>query len=260
MVVRTTGAFAPLSHDAGDVLPAHRSTYPEIPTFYRGIETQFVEINVDPEVARAHLPAPLEVDPEGGAVVCSLKIGLSSYGPFNEAGLYLRCFLDGEPAVYNSHLFLDNVTAICAGRERWGVAKEFATITFHDHENVRVCEVVKEGALLMRVSTTWDALAEETDLPLLAPNYNLKLIPKADGPGAAIKQLVRYESESVGQSSQYSGRGMVEFRSTAKTDLAPFNPNKIGRGFYHTGDLKELDGVVVIDYLKRPDNEKKGVI
>lgn len=248
-MTRTTGAFMRLAETDGDVLPAHRSTYPAIPTFYRGIETQFVEINVDPEVARQHLPAPLEVDPAGGAVVCSLKIGLSSYGPFNEAGIYLRCTLDGQPGVYNSHLYLDNVTAICAGRERWGVAKEFATITFKDHENVRVCEVVKEGALLMRISTTWDALAEEDSLPALAPNYNLKLIPKADGPGAAIKQLVRYESESVGQSSQYSGRGMVEFRSTAKTDLLPFTPLKIGKGFYHVGDLKELHGTVIIDYL-----------
>ena len=76
-MTRTTGAFAPLAQGDGDVLPAHRSTYPSIPTFYRGIETQFVEINVDPEVARAHLPEPLEVDPAGGAVVCSLKIGLS---------------------------------------------------------------------------------------------------------------------------------------------------------------------------------------
>ena len=248
-MTRRTGAFAPLAQGDGDVLPAHRSTYPSIPTFYRGIETQFVEINVDPEVARAHLPEPLEVDPAGGAVVCSLKIGLSSYGPFNEAGLYLRCFYEGKPGVYNSHLFLDNVTAICAGRERWGVAKEFATITFQDHENVRVCEVVKEGALLMRISTIWDAIAEEESLPALAPNYNLKLIPKADGPGAAIKQLVRYESEPVGQSIQYSGRGMAEFRSTAKTDLAPFTPLKVGSGFYHIGDLKELHGTVIIDYL-----------
>ncbi len=248
-MTRVTGAFRPLARDEGDVLPAHRPSYPSIPTFYRGIETQFVEINVDPEVARAHLPAPLEVDPEGGAVVCSLKIGLSSYGPFNEAGLYLRCFYNGQPGVYNSHLFLDNVTAICAGRERWGVAKEFATISFQDHENVRVCEVVKEGALLMRISTTWDVIATEEELPNLAPNYNLKLIPKADGPGAAIKQLVRYESEPVGKSVQYSGRGMVEFRSTAKTDFLPFTPFKVGAGFYHIGDLKELHGTVIIDYL-----------
>lgn len=251
MTERKTGAFKALPVEEGDVLPAHRSTYPSIPTFYRGIETQMVEIQVDRDVLQAHLPEPLEPDPEGGAVVVSLKIPRSSYGPFNEAGLYLKCFYKGVPGVFNSHLFLDNVTAICAGRERWGVAKEYATITFEDHENVRVCDVVKEGALLMRISTTWDALAEESDLPVLAPNYNLKLIPRADGPGAAIKQLVRYESEAIGLSSQYSGRGMVEFRSTAKTDFVPFTPLSVGHGFYHVGDLKELHGTVVLDYLVR---------
>jgi acetoacetate decarboxylase len=249
-MTRITGAFRSLPIGEGEVLPAHRSTYPEIPTWYRGIESQFVEITVDPAVAQAHLPEPLVADPEGRAVVVGLKIGLSSYGPFNEAGIYLRCTLNGEPGVYNSHLFLDNVTAICAGRERWGVAKEFATITFHDHENVRVCEVVKEGALLMRISTTWDRIESEDALPVLAPNYNLKVIPRADGPGAALKQLVRYESEPVGTSVQYGGRGMVELRSTAKTDLAPLSPLTVGRGFYHIGDLKELHGTIIIDYLK----------
>lgn len=248
--MRTTGSFQSLSRDAGEVLPSHRSTYPAIPTFYRGIETQFVEITVDPEVVRAHLPEPLVPDPEGRAVAVGIKIPVSSYGPFNEAGIYLRCSLDGQPAVYNSHLFLDNVTAICAGRERWGVAKEFATIAFEDHENVRVCNVVKEGDLIMRVSTTWDGLAEPEELPVLYPNYNLKLIPRADGPGAALKQLVGYESEAVGPSAQYKGRGMVEFHSTAKTDLAPFAPRSVGGGFYHIGDLKELHGTIAIDYLR----------
>ncbi|MCC7320963.1 MAG: acetoacetate decarboxylase family protein [Rubellimicrobium sp.] len=248
--MRTTGSFRSLGHDEGDVLPAHRQTYPAIPTFYHGLETQFVEFTTDPAVVAAHLPAPLKADPEGRAVAVGIRINLSSYGPFNEAGIYLRCTLDGQPAVYNSHLYLDNVTAICAGRERWGVAKEFATITFEDHENVRVCNVMKEGDLIMRVSNTWDALIEPEDLPVLYPNYNLKLIPRADGPGPAIKQLVGYESEGVGQSRQYRGRGMVEFRSTAKTDLAPFTPRSVGSGFYHIGDLKELHGTIAIDYLK----------
>ncbi|SEP22800.1 Acetoacetate decarboxylase [Salinihabitans flavidus] len=249
MVVRTEGSFQILKASDGEVLPSHRSTYPEIPTFYRGMETQFVEMEVDPEVAAAHLPEPLVADPDGGAIGIALKIPLSSYGPFNEAGIHLKCSFEGEPAYYNSHLFLNNVTAICAGRERWGVAKEFAEISFSDHENVRVCEVVKEGALLMRLSTTWDALAEPAELPVLAPNLNLKIIPRADGPGAALKQLVRYESEEVGASTQYSGRGLVEFRSTAKTDLAPLNPISVGRGFFHKGDLQELHGAIIHDYL-----------
>lgn len=206
-------------------------------------------MSVDPDVAAAHLPEPLSVDPNGGAIAIALRIPRSSYGPFNEAGIHLKCFFDGQPAYYNSHLFLDNVTAICAGRERWGVAKEFAHISFSDHENVRVCEVVKEGALLMRLSTTWDSLAEPSELPVLAPNLNLKIIPRADGPGAALKQLVRYESEEVGTSSQYSGRGFVEFRSTAKTDLSPLNPVSLGRSFFHQGDLAELHGAIVHDYL-----------
>ncbi|MCD1636518.1 acetoacetate decarboxylase family protein [Martelella mediterranea] len=246
---RTTGSFRSLEVNEGDVLPSHRQTYPAIPTFYRGIETQFVEMTVDPEVAAAHVPKPLVADPSGAAIGIALKIPMSSYGPFNEAGIHLKCTLDGEPVWYNSHLFLNNVTAICAGRERWGVAKEFAEISFSDHENVRVCEVVKEGATLMRLSTTWDALATPGELPDITPNMNLKIIPRADGPGAAIKQLVEYCSEEVGESTQMSGLGHVEFRSTAKTDLAPLNPVALGRGFYHRGDLAELHGKIRLDYL-----------
>jgi hypothetical protein len=46
---------------------------------------------------------------------------------------------------------------------------------------------------------------------------------------------------------------MVEFRSTAKTDLAPFTPRSVGNGFFHVGDLKEKHGTIVIDYLSNRD-------
>ncbi|MBZ9603073.1 acetoacetate decarboxylase family protein [Phyllobacterium chamaecytisi] len=179
-------------------------------------------------------------------LIASFKVSLSSYGPFNEAGILLRCTHNNEPVLYNSHLYLDNVAAICGGRERRGCAKEFATINFQDYENVRVCEVVKEGALLMRISTTFDRIAGETDLLSALPLYNLKVIPRADGPGAAIKQLVSYEGDAVGKWQKFVGSGMVELRSTAKTDLAPLSPKSVGRGFYTIGDYKELHTIGLV--------------
>lgn len=124
----------------GEAMPVRCPTYPAPPVYFEDVETQIIEFEADPAVAQAHLPAPLRADPSGRVIAVSLRVGQSNCGPFNEAGLYLGCLHEGQPAVFNSHLYLDNAAAISAGRELWGYPKEHAQITFSQHEAVHTCE------------------------------------------------------------------------------------------------------------------------
>ena len=63
-------------------------------------------------------------------------------------------------------------------------------------------------------------------------SYRLKLIPRADGPGPAIKQLVTATPSDVTTHLLYQGRGTVSFAGTANSDLRAFAPQEEVAAFY----------------------------
>lgn len=235
---------------AGEIMPIHRPTYPAPPVFFEDVETQLVEFEVDPEIIQAHLPEPLVADPSGRVIAVSLKVGRSNCGPFYEAGLYLGCVYDGAVGVFNSHLYLDNSDAVTAGRELWGYPKEFAKISFSTQGGVLTCEVERQGSTIMKISTACHDPADEASLPSMKPHYNLKMIPRADGPGPGIKQLLRSNNEAYGSSRQYIGSGTVCFGRSAMANLEPFEPARVVSSHYHIGNLREDYHSIVLDYLK----------
>jgi len=235
--------------ESGDIMPIHKPTFPAPPVFFEGVETQIVEFRVDPAVIQAHLPAPLKADPSGRVVAVSLRVPRSNSGPFLEAGLFIGCSYEGKVGVFNSHLYLDNPSAITAGRELWGYPKEFAHIRFTEHEGVLTCEVERQGATILKISTACHDPVDEASLPSMAPHFNLKLIPRADGPGPALKQLLRSNQEPYGESRQYVGTGSVSFGGSALTNLSAFSPLEILSSHCHIGNLREDYHTIVHDYL-----------
>jgi acetoacetate decarboxylase len=81
------------------------------------------------------------------------------------------------------------------------------------------------------------------------PSYRLKLIPRADGPGAALKQLVTAAPVEVTTHLLYQGSGTVEFGASANSDLRPFGPLNEVAAFYQVASYTESYGTVVYDYL-----------
>ena len=253
-------AYRRIAMDEGEAMPPHRPYYPPLPSYYRDVEFQLVYFRSDPAIVREHLPEPLEPDPEGLAVAFSIKVPFcSSYGPFNEAGLSLRCLFRDRMAFFNSHLYLDNVAAICAGRERWGAPKEYGEVEIGTRGNLVYSRTLKEGVPIMTLTSDIREPATSDEISPGFASYRLKLIPRADGPGAAIKQIVNAAPKDMQTKLLFKGDGMIEFGSTANSDLAPFRPIEILEAYYQVATYTEVYGEVVYDYLKDGGTQEDGV-
>lgn len=241
-----------LRMDEGEAMPAHRAYFPALPTYYRDVEFQTIYFRTDPEVVYEHLPEPLEPDPEGVAVMMSINVPwCSAYGPFKEVEFSVRCTYKGQLGFYDIILFHDNPRAICAGRERWGVPKTYAQVEIEKPGNLIYTKVTQEGVPVMTLTSTIAEKAEQAEMLLpQCPWYDLKLIPRAEGPGAAIKQLLKAGLGDWDSKVLMKGMGMIEFGSTANSDMAAFRPREILGAFYEVASYTEIYSEILYDYLK----------
>ncbi len=245
-------AYRRLPAAAGEAMPAHRPTYPTLPAYYRDAEFQIITFHCEPAIVQEHLPAPLEADPEGMAAAFSLRApACSAYGPYNEVGIRLRCSLRGVVGFYSSHQYNDNMAAICAGRERWGGPKEYAAVQIERRGNIICARAVKEGAPILTLTSTIERPASAHEMIPMTPSYRLKLIPRADGPGAAIKQIITYAGADAECTALFAGAGQVALGRSANSDLAALRPGAVLGAFYQVLSLTEGYGEVVYDYLKQ---------
>ena len=243
--------FTRLANNAGDVMPALRPYYPPLPTYYRDVRFLLVYFQADPIRLRALLPEPLEPAADGLCVAFGIDIPFSSsYGPFHESGLQIKVNFRDQTGFYNSHLYLDNIPAICSGRERWGAPKEYAQVTFEQHNNLLLSRTIKDGVSVMTITAELGAPTRPEAMTPMFPSYRLKLIPRADGPGAAIKQIVMAAPQDVTTHLLYQGSGTVTFDATANSDLRPFGPLAEVTAFYQVASYTETYGEIVYDYLK----------
>jgi len=232
-------------------MPAHRPYYPPLPTYYRDVRFLLLYFRAEPERLRNFLPEPLEASADGLCVAFGIDVPFSSsYGPFHESGIQIQCTFQGETAFFNSHLYLDNIPAICSGRERWGAPKEYAEVSFKEENNLLVSQTTKDGLTIMTLTAEIGAPVEPDALIPMFPSYRLKLIPRADGPGAAIKQIVEASPEHVTTHLLYGGNGTAAFAATANSDLRPFGPVEEVAAFYQVASYTESYGRVVYDYLE----------
>jgi acetoacetate decarboxylase len=244
-------AYRRLPANEGFAMPAHRSYYPGVPTTYRDVEFQTVFFKTDPAIVQAHLPEPIEADPEGLAVAIGINVPFcSGYGPFHEAGLEVRCRFQGKTAFFNTHLYLDNPAAICAGREIWGAPKEYAQVIFEKKGDLIYCQTIKDGVPIMTITSDITQKADPSEVIPAFPSYRLKMIPRADGPGAAIKQIITASPEDMQSQLLMKGNGMVTLGSSANSDLAAFPVREIVGAFYEISTYTEVYGEIVHDYLK----------
>jgi acetoacetate decarboxylase len=244
-------AYRRLGMGEGEAMPAHRAYYPPLPSYYRDVAFQTIFFRADPRTVREYLPEPLEPDPEGMAMVMSIQVPFcSAYGPFNEIEFSVRCSFRGEPGYYDIILFHDNPRAICAGRERWGVPKVYAERVDIAHRgNLVVTQVVQQGITVATLTSTIHEKARHDEMPPIGHWYDLKIIPRADGPGAALKQLLKAGLGDWESKLLFKGNGMVEFGRSADCDLAPLNPIEIVGAFYEVASYTEVYAEIIYDYL-----------
>lgn len=234
-------------------IPVEAPFYPRPPARYRNVRFQLLFFTAEAAAVGRFLPEPLTASAEGACVAAGLEVPYcSSYGPFLEAFLLLKCGFRGQTGYYCSHVFHNGPAGIAAGREIYGTPKVYSDISVSYVERSMLTEARMGGVGVLRLSTITETAAPPEAVPGLAPCWRLKLIPRADGKGPEVKQLIDAAGAMRDQVIHFCarGRGVVAFEASPFVDLTPLRPTSCGDAFYLETSYSEDFGEIVYDYLK----------
>jgi acetoacetate decarboxylase len=245
-----TAMSIPVSSIRG--MPAFSPYFPDPPARYRNVRFQWVTFRTDAAAVDAYLPDCFTPDPEGLCVAFGLSVGwCSAYGSFEEAGVFIRCLWRGRTGYFCPVCFLNSRNSIPAGREIYGTPKVAADVAVGVEERVMFTHVRIAGATVMSVRSTIGRPATAADLPIIAPAWRLKAIPRADGRGCDVLQLIDAApaAEDVKVHAAYRGDGVVELAQSPVYDLSRLVPREYMGAAYAELDYSENFGDVVHDFL-----------
>jgi acetoacetate decarboxylase len=241
-----------LAHDDGWAIPFDAPSYPPLPAWYRNVRFQEVFFRADPAQVARLLPEPLEPSPDGACVAIGLHVPFSTaYGAFNEVIYQEKAHFRGEVGWFCSHLLHDGPRGIAAGREIYGTPKIFAELEVRLVESTMLTRGALAGVPVITISSTMEQPIAPSELPSLAPSWRLKLIPRADRPGPAIKQLIdgSKATNDLEVHVAYRGHGTVHLEPSPLADLTGLRPLAYDEAFFFEASYSEGFASIAYDYL-----------
>ena len=235
-------------------MPAFSPYYPMPPCRYRGVRFQFVYFRADTAAIDRVLPDCFEPSDDGFCVAIGLTAPwTSSYGCFQESVLSVKCKYEGQVGHFAPIAFLNSRSSIPAGREIYGTPKVSADIEVAMDERVMCSNTRLGGASVLTIRSTMHQPAKPDDLPNLQPAWRLKVIPRADGQGADVVQLIDTTkvSQDVTVHVCRAGNGVVQFAPSPIYDLTDFTPLEYYGAHYLEMDYTEGYGEIARDFLKK---------
>ena len=233
-------------------MPFGHPYYPPLPSTYRNVQSHYVHFEADPAAVARFLPRPLEPSPDGLCVAIGLIVPFcTAYGPFNEALLMLKSRFRGQDGWYIPIIWHDGPAGIAAGREIYGAPKVLASLDIRLEGPTMRTIASMGGVPVLTIASTLDEPIRPEAMPSMAPDLRLKVIPRADGPGAALKQLI--DGSSAGQdvtvAAAFRGRGTVSFGAAPLSDFTALAPRSYRGAYFDESSFREGYGRVVYDYL-----------
>jgi acetoacetate decarboxylase len=241
-----------LKHHEGWNMPADCGFYPPLPAIYRSVKIQFVFFYGLPRSVASFLPEPLKSSDTGLCVAGGIDVPFCThYGAFQESFIMMQCQFEGTTGFYCSHVFHNGPAGIAAGREIYGTPKVFADVRVRYPQRTMLTETFFHGASLLNIHSTLEEITTGF-MPSLAPAWRLKILPRADGPGPALKQLIDCSqvTQDLTLHFEAKGQGRISLGESPGCDLTPLAPQRYGDAFYQECDYSEGYAKIVYDYLQ----------
>jgi acetoacetate decarboxylase len=233
-------------------MPAFSPYYPMPPARYRDARFHYVYFQAAVAAVARVLPACFEPAQDGFCAAIGISVPWSAnYGAFEESVLVVKCLYEGQEGYFAPVVFLNSRSSIPAGREIYGTPKVFADMVVGMDERVMYSEARLAGVPVMSIRSTMQRAATIEELPDLFPSWRLKVIPRADGKGADVMQLI----DAAGATSDVTlhvcraGEGVVQFNPSPICDLADFTPLAYYGAHYVEMDYTEGYAEIVHDFL-----------
>lgn len=234
-------------------IPHDHPYYPRLPARYEHVKLQMVFFRAEPEAVATFLPEGLVGASDGSCVAGGLAVTqCDNYGAFEETWVQMKCFFGDQEGWFCSHVPHNQPNAIAAGREIYGTPKIFAEIAVNQSDSTMYTTCKVAGEMMMTVRSTTDEPCSVDELPSVSPSWRLKIIPRADGPGAALKQLINGSApvSDVIVHDCRRGTGSVQFMPNKACDLSRLSPREIGQVYYTETSFTEGYARIVHDYLR----------
>lgn len=243
----------PLKHYEGWNVPPDAPFYPKLPAVYRNVKLQLVFFYALPRAVAEYLPGPLKASEDGLCVAGGLDVPFSSnYGAFQESLILMKCHFKKKTGFYCSHVFHNGPAGIAAGREIYGTPKVWAKLRVRALERTMLTETFMAGVPVLNITTSYEEVGGEDTIPNLSPTWRIKIIPRADGPGPAIKQLIDCTKVMHDSTLHFHarGKGSIGVGASPLCDLTPLAPLRYGEAFYREVSYSEGFAEIEYDYLK----------
>lgn len=234
-------------------MPAFSPYYPMPPARYRGVKFQFVAFRAEVSAVERVLPPCFEASADGFCTAIGLTVPWSAnYGAFEESILVVKCTYRGQIGYFAPVVFLNSRSSIPAGREIYGTPKVYADMKVAMDERVMHTDTLLAGTSVLSIRSTMQRPSTVEELPQLSPSWRLKVIPRADGPGAEVMQLIDAAATMTDVEVHVcrAGDGVVEFSPSPIYDLADFVPQEYFGAWYAEMDYTEGFAEIVHDFLK----------
>ena len=105
---------------------------------------------------------------------------------------------------------------------------------------------------VMRLSTVTETTTGHEATPKLTPVWRLKVIPRADGNGLDVMQLIdctNTRRDTVVHNAA-RGRGAIAFETSPYLDLTPLQPSACSDAYFLETSYSEYYTEIVYDFLK----------
>lgn len=234
-------------------MPAFSPYYPMPPATYRNVRFQFVCFRAARAAVDRVLPDCFEPSEDGFCVATGLTVPWSAnYGPFEESVLTVKCSYKGQDGYFAPVVFLNSRSSIPAGREIYGTPKVFADVKVDQDERVMYTDTRLASTSVVSIRSTMQREVAVEEMPQLQPSWRLKVIPRADGAGADVMQII----DTSGVTSDVTvhicraGDGVVQFNPSPIYDLSDFVPLEYYGAYYMEMDYTEGYAEIVYDFLR----------
>jgi acetoacetate decarboxylase len=180
-----------------------------------------------------------------------------------------RAYLEGGvvvPARYKTlaggHVLYEYVTtddALCGGREVWGYPKKLAGVTFDEEAGGRIRATVERLGHTL-IDATFEPGDSAFEKPVLHPRLQVKRIPRADGEGFDVDQIIWNELGSPKISLRKTGAGTLALGGRLNMDpLMELGVTRIIGAEFVVADFHLNFGRIYEDRLAAKTREKATV-
>jgi acetoacetate decarboxylase len=233
--------------------PLANPAYAPVQAKFTNREYLNITYRTDPEILRALVPEPLQID-DPLVRFEVMKMGdVTAYGPYVESGQAIQVSLDGEQGEYLHAMYLDNFPATAAGREVSAFPKTIGQPSLYV-DNGALVGTLDYGTLRVATATMgykhYELDKSEAEAQLTVPTFMLKIIPSYDG-APRVSELVRTQITDIVVKGAWTGPARLQLFQHVLAPLADLPVLEIVSASHILTDLTLAPVKPVHDYLAR---------